>query len=168
MHDINGQFLSFASTLGAFALSILSFFEHRKTVRPSSPVIIYVTLSAINHFVVLTMPSGNLGTASRILMIIRLSLELSLLVTESQSKIAILEPPYRLFAPEELTGLLGRALFWWINPILKEGYYGFLKQDDLPKVDRALSSSLLRKRSIRAWNQRCKSPITLDFAKVGN
>jgi hypothetical protein len=102
------------------------------------------------------LPSNNLEIVSLTLITITLVLELSLLVTESQSKVAILKPPYKSLTSEELTGVLGRLLFWWINPILNVGYHGFLIQDDLPKVDRELSSRLLRKRLIRAWNQRCK------------
>jgi hypothetical protein len=112
------------------------------------------------------MPSSDLEIVSVILMSIRLVLEMSLLVTESQNKVSILKPAYKHLAPEELTGVLGRALFWWINSILKEGYHGFLIQDDLPKVDRALSSTILRKRLIRVWNQRCKKFMVIEATKA--
>lgn len=146
----------FASTFAAFELSILSFLEHRRTVRPSSTVTLYVGLSSIKDFIALTLPSGNLATTELILVSIRLVLELSLLIVDFQNRLAILKPRSKHLAPEEVTGVLGRALFWWINPIIKEGYYDILTQDDLPNVDRALSSRGLRKRLIRAWTQRCK------------
>ncbi|KAF3400200.1 Multidrug resistance-associated protein 1 [Penicillium rolfsii] len=144
------------STLGSMALFILSFFEHRRTVRPSSAVAIYVALSAVNDFVILTMPTSDLELLSLVLVSIRLVLEISLLVAESQNKVSILKPVYKHLPPEELTGVFGRALFWWIHSILKDGYRGFLMQDDLTRVDRALSSKIVRKRLIRAWNQRRK------------
>lgn len=154
----------FASTVATFELSILSFLEHRRTVRPSSTVSLYVGLYLINDFIVLTLPSGDLGTAGLILVSIRLALELSLLVVEFPNKLSILQPHYKHVAPEEATGALGRALFWWINPIIKEGYCKILTQDDLPKADQALSSAILRERVIRAWTQRCKHTINQFFA----
>lgn len=163
MVSLDGKISSFASALGAFGLLILSFFEHRKTVRPSSTVTIYVALSGIKHLIILTLPSSKLEIMLLILITTRLILEMSLLVTESQSKVAMLKPSYKSLTPEELTGVLGRLLFWWINPILKEGYHSFLTQDDLPTVDQKLSSRLLRKRLILAWNQRCKRLRTHSY-----
>ncbi|KAI2671649.1 hypothetical protein CBS147355_8641 [Penicillium roqueforti] len=152
--DFNSQAPLFASTFATFELFILSFFEHRRTVRPSSPVTLYVALCSVKDLIALTIPSGDLRTAGLMLLSIRLVLEFSLLVVELRNKLAILKPRYKHLAPEELTGIVGRALFWWINPILKEGYHELLTQDDLPKVDRALSSRILRKRLVRAWTQR--------------
>ncbi|OOQ83629.1 putative multidrug resistance protein [Penicillium brasilianum] len=118
------------------------------------------------HLIILTLPSSNLEIVSLILITIILMLEMSLLVTESQSKVEILKPPYKSLTPEELTGVLGRLLFWWINPILKEGYHSFLTLDDLPKVDPKLSSRLLRKRLILAWNQRSQPETSFTLPRV--
>ena len=60
--------------------------EHRRTVRLSSVVIIYVALFAVNYFVTLKMLSSDLGIVSVILMSIRVVLEMSLLMIETQNK----------------------------------------------------------------------------------
>ncbi|KAK1138802.1 hypothetical protein N8T08_001763 [Aspergillus melleus] len=152
--------------LAAIELCIILSFGHRRTVRPSTPVILYLSSSLIKDLVALTLPSGNREPSGLSLLVARAALELSLLVTESQSKSRVLKPQYSYLTPEERTGILGRVFFWWINPVLKQGYRDVLTPNELPVIDEALSAKILRKRMIRAWGRRSKpeAKFTLPFA----
>ena len=59
-----------------------------------------------------------------------------------------------LQSPEETAGILGRTFFWWINPILGDGNRKILVAEDLPNVDRALTSETLREKILLAWSDR--------------
>lgn len=144
------------SVLAALGLCLLCFFEHRNSVRPSDGIIIYVGLLVVKDFIDLTRPSHYYETMHLIPLIARLLILSSLLVAESMSKIDILDAPYQSLVSEELSGAFGRVLFWWINPVLKEGHRGILFHEDLPRIDQAFSSGFLRERIIHAWKCRCK------------
>ncbi|EEA22450.1 ATP-binding cassette transporter, putative [Talaromyces marneffei ATCC 18224] len=71
-------------------------------------------------------------------------------------------------ASEEASGVLGRIFFWWIHPVLKEGYKAVLNPENLPEIDSQLLSEGLRARAVRAWATRSE-PLnrwTLPFMLV--
>ncbi|OKL58645.1 hypothetical protein UA08_06138 [Talaromyces atroroseus] len=68
--------------------------------------------------------------------------------------------------PEQLAGVLSRAFFWWINSILAKGSHEILTADSLPPIDRKLSSELLRRRALRAWDRRHKPEKKMTLPKV--
>jgi hypothetical protein len=61
------------------------------------------------------------------------------------------------FIPEEAAGILSQIFFWWMHPLLREGYSARLNLATLPEIDEALSSQGLRKRALRFWVGRCNS-----------
>lgn len=136
---------------------MLSYVEHYRNVRPSSAVIIYLTLFLVKDIISIPLLFRQSVSHEFALVIIRVVVELPLLATESCSKTGILQERYRHLPPETVTGILGRATFWWINSILKAGYDASLTQTELPSLDRPLSSRSLRRRIIRAWGGRCKA-----------
>ncbi|KAI9042041.1 P-loop containing nucleoside triphosphate hydrolase protein [Aspergillus affinis] len=150
------QLPAIALILAAFDLCILLWFGHRRTVRPSTLVILYLGLSLTKDFIAWTLLSGDLEPLERSFLAARAALELCLLMMESQSKTRILKPGYRSLTPEKRTGILGRVFFWWINPVLKQGYRDVLTPNALPGIDQAISSTVLRKRIIGAWRERSK------------
>ncbi|PIG88393.1 multidrug resistance protein [Aspergillus arachidicola] len=146
-----------ASFLAALGLCMLSYVEHYRNVQPSSAVIIYLTLSLVKDFICIPLLFRQSVSHEFPLVIIRVVVELPLLATESCSKTGILQERYRHLPPETVTGILGRATFWWINSILKAGYDAALTQTELPSLDRPLSSKSLRRRIIRAWGGRSRN-----------
>lgn len=148
--------LSFAA---AIDICILSYFEHARSIRPSSLIVIYLFASLVGHATQLSLSTNELGTVDEVAVAAsRICLELALLVIECRTKLSILKPLYQQLAPEEFSGIFGRTFFWWINPVLKKGNKTFLKPSDLPATDRKLSSEILRRNALRTWDQRSKLP----------
>ncbi len=139
----------------ATSVSVLSFLEHGRNVRPSTILTSYLTVTVISDIIEtglsyvvwgLCVP-WNLKAAI-------FATNCTLLVLESQSKRSILRPPYDALSPEETSGFLGVIFFWWINKVLKTGYFNILSLDDLPPLDESLDAAKIREGIEREWNKR--------------
>lgn len=169
--------------------------EHRRSVRPSSLLALYLLASSAGDVVRVTAPEAEvLSRETKNLSIVRVCIELAFLAAECQSKASVLRSPYQDLSPEETgyvisqhifsmpgyyfaaqlagslgtgirqmdiadgrnryRGILGRTFFWWINPILREGYQSVLVAEDLPPADEKLSSENLRKKILVSWDDR--------------
>lgn len=87
-------------------------------------------------------------------------LEASLLATENLQKDHIWKTLSEDVSSEEKSSILGRTFFWWINPILVEGYHNVLLGYNLPPIDTHLSSKPTRIAMLHAWEQRRKCSST--------
>lgn len=108
--------LTLVATLG---LCILSYFEHTKSIRPSSITSAYLLLTLPCDVAQLRTKwlrgdnlAGN-GVSSSIL-----ALKLLVLISEATQKTRILIASYVDPSPEATSGLYSRGLFWWLNPLL--------------------------------------------------
>lgn len=72
--------------------------------------------------------------------------KLTLLTLEGRSKARVLTEPYKQLAPESISGIVGRALFWWVNPLFHSGYRRLLLASDIYPVDADMHSEQLRDR----------------------
>ncbi|KAF9875444.1 hypothetical protein CkaCkLH20_07264 [Colletotrichum karsti] len=61
-----------------------------------------------------------------------------------------------IFNAEQLAGTFNKTFLWWINAIIIKGNKFILTEDNLPSIDQKLSSELLRRRALQAWDQRPK------------
>jgi ATP-binding cassette, subfamily C (CFTR/MRP), member 1 len=142
-------------------LCALSIVEHRRSIRPSSFLILYLLACIIRDVIQLTAPVPNhVKDQNSALTASRLLISMVLLISESRSKTAVLNLKYQDLSPEETAGILERVSFWWINLILRKGLKSVLTADDLPSVDAELSSKALRGIILQAWSQRRLSRYT--------
>ena len=139
------------SAVASLGLCLLSWQEHQRSVRPSDLIIGYLLASSICHTLSLTVPGSTSSTTS---LLTQLVVKLFACVLECQEKKSILLDKYKELPPEEATSFLGRVFFWWVNPVLAEGYKNVLLGHQLPSTDQKLSSGLLRRNILRAWDQR--------------
>lgn len=138
--------------VAALGVVYLSFQEQRRSIRPSTLILSYLTASSLCDTIWLTLPPLSGAHPLRAL---QLFLKLTLLVLESQGKESILLEEYRGLPPEEYSSILGTAFFWWINGLLAQGYNRMLGSDNqLPPIDRKLNSSGLRRDVLKAWDGR--------------
>lgn len=145
---------TFIASLG---ISYLSIVEHRRTIRPSTVVIAFLLLTSLISVVWWTVPLPKQDDVLlRVLVSCQIFLNLLMLVNESYSKRKILTQFWHELSNEETSGLLERALFLWINPILAEGYRIVLLESSLPRIHSSLSSSRLRDAIWEKWNSRGK------------
>ena len=143
--------------MAALAVFWLSFAEHRRSIQPSNLIISYLATSLICDSLWILYPGPSihkLGRPFTRLFIIQTCLKLVLFLLECRGKESALSPLYRNDSPEETAGLIRSALFWWVNAILADGSKKTLQTQNLPSVPRSLSSTILRGKILRAWDQR--------------
>lgn len=149
-----------SSFLGAVGVSLLSFFEHRRSIRPSDTIVLYLLTSLLVDSLHLWFTLADIASTRHDHRVIIQSLLLCLiskgilLITEASGKDKLLLKAARSYAPEETAGILQRTFFWWINPILKRGGSGTLKDDDFQVIDAELSARKLRQSINRLWDSR--------------
>lgn len=71
------------------------------------------------------------------------ALKLLLLLAEAQGKIAWLMEDCRGLAPETLSGVYARRVFWWLNGLMRKGYKATFRPVDLMKIKEDFESKQL-------------------------
>ncbi|KAK2028383.1 ABC transporter [Colletotrichum zoysiae] len=160
--------LSFLACVSLFPLLLL---EHARSIRPSDLAVIYLLASLVHDAAVLGEQASknavlSLALADFLPTVMNLLTKLCLLITESRSKVQILQVSESKPSPEQLAGVLSRTFFWWINSILARGHTGILDEDSLPLLDHELGSRMLRRQALRAWDQRSKPETKWTLPRV--
>ncbi|OTA04131.1 MRP-type ABC transporter [Trichoderma parareesei] len=166
--DILSAITSLVACLG---LCPLVFLGHTRSVRPSDLSILYlcVTLACDSvdlWTIVYQDAAASVALPDLLPAIVNICLKLVLVVVESQRKDKILRDGSEKWSEEELSGILSRTFFWWINSILAQGRRNILTEDSLPPIGAQLSSKLLRHQASVAWDQRDKPVGKLTLPKV--
>ena len=138
------------SLVAAICLAWLSVWEHKRSIYSPDLVVLYLLSSSLLDTVWLALPS-YLGKPLDL--VLGLIIKITLVFLECRSKEPVLVGAYKHLPAEESANLLSRTLFWWIHPILAQGYRNVLLSHELPAIERDLGSSPLRKRMIDAWKQ---------------
>ncbi|KAI8243245.1 ABC transporter atnG [Colletotrichum sp. SAR 10_96] len=142
----------------AIASSVLFIFvsriEHRRARAPSA--VLQTSLLATIILDTARLPrewtyAYNGGLAIANLLTVQLVIRAVLLTAESASKPAFITIPATKATREELSGIFGRSLSLWLNPLFKLGWKKDLVTEDLEPVDEALSSEKLLERLSTAW-----------------
>lgn len=145
-----------ASIVVAIWLSLAFVLESRYSISYLDLATIYLLFSIVCDIVLVTMPSGISVDGPRSLPIIvrgivnSVVLILSCCTSRSKSSMS------KLLSPEEKCGILSRTFFFWINPILLQGYKGILADTDLPPLSQDLKPKATRQAVLRAWDRRCE------------
>lgn len=138
----------------------LSYLEHRRSIRPSNLIIVFLMASTTCDLLGLLYPGpwepcASIHPVSAALVISQDALKVLLLAIESLGKESALYPQYRSLPCEETTGIIQRTFFWWINSLLARGANTLLHSSDLPGTPQKLSSTALRQALTRTWDERC-------------
>lgn len=135
------------TTLGYSMLSVLSYFEHKRSIRPSTMLIVYLALSLLLDLArVRTLFFIPLyQTIARIFLVTFLT-KIFLLVLESTEKRHLLLAKWKTGSPEAASGVINRAMFLWLNAMFFKGFRTILSVKSLPEIDdEILSASEPRK-----------------------
>ena len=153
--------------VAALGLSILSYVEHTKNIRPSSIINAYLLLTLSFDVAQLRtkwlrgQDPAESGVASA-----TLAVKLLVLVSEAIEKRGILFARYASPSPEATSGLYSRGLFWWLNPLFRLGYRNDVTDGDLFASDGDLLSESLGIRFRRHWVNRGCSQVQLSLFTV--
>lgn len=118
--------------VNGFLLLFVSHAEHTRSVKPSTLINVYLLLTLLFDCAIARTAWLTNGTSS----IPRLytaaaTIKLLILAAEAWEKRAILLSRYQYLSPEATSGILGRSVFWWLNPLMKAGFGRFLTDQDL-------------------------------------
>jgi ATP-binding cassette, subfamily C (CFTR/MRP), member 1 len=147
------------SFITACLLGLVSSLEHKRTVRSSTLLAIYLLFTAILDIArVRTQWLASYSAAIAGILTTSLVLKIATLLVEAQSKLSLLRPREKQIGPEELSGFYSKSLFLWLNPLLRLGFSKVFTLNDLYCLDEQLLSASLVKRFEPIW-LKCESSI---------
>lgn len=140
--------------LGTLTLMGLSELEHGRVLRPSLVIQTYLLFTAFLDIArVRTQWLLDQADIVPSLVTVTLALKLGLLVLESVNKARFLKEEKPALPPLERTGIFGRALLIWLNPMFLLGYSKDLTVDDLFPLDSDLNGGYLTKSLTEEWKK---------------
>jgi ATP-binding cassette, subfamily C (CFTR/MRP), member 1 len=149
--SIVANVVSFVATL---AVCQLSFFEHGRSVKPSTLLIFYLLASVICEGALLRSFYLNHGSSTTPPVLTTIfGLKFLLLILESLNKQSFLREPYKDLPVEQTVSDINRAFLFWINDLILLGNSKLLTYSDLPRLDDGLRSRDLRVRMEDVWNK---------------
>jgi ATP-binding cassette, subfamily C (CFTR/MRP), member 1 len=153
------------SLAGSVAFALLSYAEHLRSVRPSILLNGYLFLTLlfdISQTRTLWLQGYNDTVAT--IFNSATSIKLIIIIFEAAEKQEILKPDYQTYPPEATGGIFNRSLFWWLNPLFRQGFLKILVLDDLFAIDKHLASERIQRSLESAWNKGCTSLLPHIFA----
>jgi ATP-binding cassette, subfamily C (CFTR/MRP), member 1 len=149
----------------ACVLFVLSWFEHSRSVAPSTIIGLYLLLSLVFDGVRLRtfyLTSGYGAQAVAHMMSLSVAAKVGVLITETVEKRSILLPAYKDLPPEQTSGIYNKSFFWWVNPLLMLGFRSNFHTDDLFTLDQKLGASYVQPIFKRKWQaKRSHGPNSL-------
>ena len=147
--------------VAALGFCILSHLEHARAVRPSSILNVY-------FFFTLIFDSARTRTlwaipGNRIPAIVfttTVALKSLILLLEATEKRGLLRPNYTRYPPEATGSVFNQSFFWWLNPLLINGFGKVLSVEKLFPIDDALAVDSTEEKLHSRWN-RCKLFVSL-------
>ncbi|KAJ6184246.1 ABC transporter integral membrane type 1, partial [Penicillium mononematosum] len=129
--------------ISTLALLLLSFYEHSRSLRPSSLICLYLLVSIIFEIAQvrtlwLLHPASYPLAATATIALTARSL---LLLSETYEKGKCLSPQCGHISPESSTGIFSQSTYWWLNRFFISGFRDNLSLDDLYPLDEELSSN---------------------------
>ncbi len=131
----------------------LSYAEHTKSLRPSSLLNAYLLISVLLDTAVLrTFWLAVVSYPIRATFTVSFALKLLVLVLEAKEKQKYLGLGAEPHFPEATAGLYSQGFFWWLNPLLSNGFRRLLTPEDMYSLDDSMASALLNRRFWQAWD----------------
>jgi len=138
----------------ALPLALLSYMEHQRTLRSSTILEIYLSVSTIfdaAHLRTLWLRHESISIAA--VSTVSLMLKIVIFSLEMVSKRQILKPKLSSYSPESTAGFINRIMFWWLNPLFLNGYQNLLFLHDLFDLDKQLTTTYLIRSFEVSWKK---------------
>ncbi|KAE8453304.1 hypothetical protein EG329_011371 [Mollisiaceae sp. DMI_Dod_QoI] len=136
----------------AVAICILSFLDHTRSVRPSTILQLYLTLSLL--FDIVRARTLWLLSNDRLLVTIFTTatvLKAVMLLCELIEKRRYLEASLRDLPREATSGFASVSIFWWLNRVLRVGAGKIMGIKDLDELDTEFRSATLQDSLQSSW-----------------
>jgi ATP-binding cassette, subfamily C (CFTR/MRP), member 1 len=153
---------SCVSFVASLMSCVLSYAEHSRSPRPSSILNAYLFVSLLLDGAILrTFWMSDLPTSVRAVFTASFALKACLLVLEAKEKAGLLSGKgggEQRRNPEITSGLYGRGLLSWLNPLLLDGFRRLLKPADLYALEKSMKADALNLKFWKAWDKgRCNA-----------
>lgn len=159
-----------AGAIGLFNLALIatvSVFEHQRTIKPSD-TLSYCLLALLTADVIqartLWMKRGHQSVAGA--MTAKVAFTLVSLVLESWKKDVWVSSLFRNAPREMAIGLFNRITFWWLNPILGQGFRRAIDYPDLGMMDLRLEMEALSERPKSKFAKRTLTPTNQSIRSL--
>ncbi|GFF77533.1 hypothetical protein IFM62136_09593 [Aspergillus lentulus] len=133
-------------------LALLSYYEHQRSVRPSTLLSIYLSFSVLFDAVQarsLWLRNTNAPIAATFTA--ALAVKLIITVLEGREKQASSQVPGVKLSPETTSSIYNRTVFWWLNRLFLAGYKGTLCLNDLYPLESDMASEKLGATIENVW-----------------
>lgn len=155
-------------TVGVLVLSLLSYAEHVRSVKPSFILNTYLFCSLLFDIArsrtLWLRSEDSFNTTIAIITTVAVGVKCLLFILEAIEKRHILQSEYAGYPPEATAGFYNRAMFWWLNPLFKIGFKGALRVEDLFALDKELGSERLLARFSQKWSKGISPPPVLKLS----
>lgn len=145
---------SCASFVASLFFCVLSYTEHARSLRPSALLNAYLLVSLLLDSAILrSLWQSGLPSEVCAVFTISFAIKAALLVLEAVEKTAYVatgNPNQR--NPEITSGLYSRGLFWWVNPLLLDGFRRLLEPRDLYTLDESMAACLVNDKFWKTWD----------------
>ncbi|KAL8995121.1 MAG: hypothetical protein Q9169_005084 [Polycauliona sp. 2 TL-2023] len=143
---------SVVSLVGFLGLGLLSLLEHQRTLRPSMLLETYLFFSlSFDAAKLRTLWLQGYNTDPAIVSSLAFAFKLVLLILEAQTKRKSLRVEWKSKSPEATSGLFGKWLFLWLNPLFRRGYGSSLSVEELLPLDKQLMADYLYEKVRQPW-----------------
>jgi hypothetical protein len=142
--------------VAALVLALLSFYEHQRSVRPSTLLGIYLFFSVLLDAVqARSLWLRNTNAPIAAVFTAALAVKLIITVLEGREKRASSQVPGIKLSPETTSSIYNRTVFWWLNRLFLAGYKSTLRLNDLYPLESDMASAKLGAAIENAW-MKCK------------
>lgn len=150
--------MTIASSVVGFSAAIgLAFFsslEHRNSPRPSFIIVSYLLLSLVFDIARVRtawLLKGSEAIAATVTA--AMSTKVLIVVVETFNKRHILLEAYAKLSKEATSGIVSRAMFWWLVSLLKDGSKTVLTLNDLLPIHEKLEPEKLTREYSQKWSK---------------
>ncbi|KAI8311183.1 ABC transporter [Colletotrichum sp. SAR11_59] len=136
----------------AIALGALSYTEHKRSIRPSALIGLYLFLTIVLDIAqarTLWLREGLSSAAG--VFTASVAVKVVILALEETPKRVLLASSEKDVAVESTTGVVSRSLFWWLNSLFFQGFRLLIGLEDLGAIDPKFDSARLLGMLDRAW-----------------
>lgn len=140
------------SFIASVLSSYLSHLEHIRSVRPSTILCLFLSLTLLLDLPRLRSLSFLPGNETvTTLFAGSLMVKTIAFALESIEKRSLLRKGFENSSIETTSGVINRSLFWWLNSVLRSGSQTTLTVDTLPALDEELNEATIAQSLTEKW-----------------
>lgn len=147
-------FTTFLTVVISLFLAYLSHLEHLRSIRPSTVINVFLVFTLLFDLVRLrTLYFMPITQTVPVLFAISWAIKAMILGLEATEKRSLLKKRYENSPIESTSGVLNRAIFWWLNELLWRGSKDILTVDSLPTLDNDIRAASNPQSLLERWEK---------------